>query len=196
MLRRRRAASPKWLEAATIPGASLTHEPCPHIRHTAFDHRRGAAFAPDPGPGPMRTETEHKRWEHFEHMADLGVRGHGATIEEAFEQTALALSAAVSEPGSVRPTVPVGIHCEAPDRELLLVDWLNALVYEMATRDMLFARFEVRIDRWALEATAWGEPIDRARHRPAVEVKGATLTALAVSEATGGGWVAQCVVDV
>ena len=79
---------------------------------------------------------------------------------------------------------------------MLLVDWLNALVYEMATRRMLFSRFEVRLDGTRLHATAWGEPVDVARHRPAVEVKGATYTQLKVARDEQGGWLAQCVVDV
>ena len=79
---------------------------------------------------------------------------------------------------------------------LLLADWLNALVLTMATRNMLFARFEVKIDACALTAKAWGEPLDRDRHRPAVEVKGATYTALSVAQRGDGAWVAQCVVDV
>ncbi len=137
-----------------------------------------------------------KRWEHFPHDADIGVRGIGTTREEAFEQAALALTAVVIDPQVLSPKEPVEISCEAPDDELLLVDWLNALVYEMATRRLLFGRFEVRLDGHRLQARAWGEPIDVARHEPAVEVKGATLTSLRVGREAGGAWVAQCVVDV
>jgi SHS2 domain-containing protein len=90
----------------------------------------------------------------------------------------------------------VPIACEAPTDDLLLVDWLNALVYEMATRRMLFSAFEVSIDGSRLQATAWGEPVDRIRHEPAVEVKGATYTALRVERLEGGQWIVQCVVDV
>jgi tRNA nucleotidyltransferase (CCA-adding enzyme) len=90
----------------------------------------------------------------------------------------------------------VPIVCEAPDDELLLVDWLNALVYEMATRKMLFSRFNVRVNDHLLHATAWGEPVEVARHQPAVEVKGATYTELSVKRDEEGRWVAQCVVDV
>jgi SHS2 domain-containing protein len=93
-------------------------------------------------------------------------------------------------------TTPVEIYAEAPDSEALLVDWLNALVYEMAVRRMVFGRFDVRIDGTALQATAWGEPVDRERHRPAVEVKGATYTELKVYRDASGAWIAQCVVDV
>ena len=82
-----------------------------------------------------------------------------------------------------------------PD-ELLLVDWLNALVYEMATRRMLFSRFVVRLNGHTLHATAWGEPVEVARHQPAVEVKGATYTELAVKQDEEGRWIAQCDVDV
>lgn len=137
-----------------------------------------------------------EHWEHFPHDADVGVRGVGASKEQAFEQAAVALTAAVIEPQVLSPKVPVEVSCEAPDDELLLVDWLNALVYEMAIRRLLFGRFEVHIDGHRLYAKAWGEPIDPARHEPAVEVKGATLTSLSVRQEAGGVWVAQCVVDV
>ena len=66
----------------------------------------------------------------------------------------------------------------------------------MATRDMLFGRFAVAIHDHVLEAKAWGEPLDRVRHQPAIEVKGATYTALSVTQRDDGMWVAQCVVDV
>jgi SHS2 domain-containing protein len=135
-------------------------------------------------------------WEHFAHEADMGVRGVGVTRAEAFEQAALALSAVITDPNTVTPSELVEITCEAPDQELLFADWLNALVYEMATRNMLFGRFEVVIDGRRLHGKAWGEKVDVARHRPAVEVKGATYTALSVSLDENQNWVAQCVVDV
>ncbi len=135
------------------------------------------------------------RWEHFAHEADMGVRGFGASCEEAFAQAALALTAVITEPATVEPRERVDIHCEAPDDEMLFVDWLNALVYEMATRRLLFARFEVHIAGHRLEASAWGEPADVGRHQPAVEVKGATYTALRVAK-ENDEWMAQTVVDV
>lgn len=135
-------------------------------------------------------------WEHFEHGADVGVRGVAPTKEGAFEQAALALTAVVTDPEGVEPRQPVSFSLAAPDEELLLVDWLNALVYEMATRGFLFSRFAVSLRNGHLTATAWGEPLDAARHQPAVEVKGATYTALSLRQAEDGSWVAQCVVDV
>lgn len=134
-------------------------------------------------------------WEHYAHEADLGVRGIGTSKAEAFEQAALALTAAVTDPAAVQPRSRVGLQCEAPDDELLLAEWLNALVYEMATRRMLFSRFAVKLEGNRLAADAWGEPLDAQRHHPAVEVKGATYTTLRVARA-GDAWIAQTVVDV
>ncbi|MCS6877403.1 MAG: archease [Geminicoccaceae bacterium] len=136
------------------------------------------------------------RYEHFVHGADIGVRGIGPTVEEAFVQAARALTAVMVDPDRVTPREPVAIAASAPDLETLLVDWLNALLFETATRHMLFGRFAVRIAGDRLEATAWGEPIDPLRHQPAVEVKGATMTELAVRRLPDGSWLAQCVVDV
>lgn len=142
------------------------------------------------------SETEQARWEHFPHEADIGVRGIGSTREKAFEAAGLGVTAVITDLASVSPMQAVQIACEAPDEELLLVDWLNALVYEMATRKMLFSRFTVHLNDHSLHATAWGEQIEVARHQPAVEVKGATYTALSVKRDEQGRWIAQCVVDV
>jgi SHS2 domain-containing protein len=135
-------------------------------------------------------------WEHFAHDADVGVRGLGPTREAAFEQAALALMQAICDPARIEPREVVEVACEAPDDALLFVDWLNALIFEVATRGVLFARFEVGIDGHRLAGKAWGEPIDPTRHELAVEVKGATYTDLSVAPRPDGGWLAQCVVDV
>lgn len=134
-------------------------------------------------------------WEHFPHDADIGVRGFGAMPAQAFEQAALALTAVVTR-ARVEPVSPVEVKCDAPDVELLFVDWLNAIIYEMAVRNMLFSRFDVRIEGTELTATLWGEPVDIARHAPACEPKGATYTALRVAREDDGTWSAACVVDV
>jgi SHS2 domain-containing protein len=117
-------------------------------------------------------------FENFAHDADIGVRGRGATLAEALANVGRALTAVVTDPASIREVLSVEITCEARDPEELLFDWLNALVFEMATRHVAF-----------------GEPVEVLRHLPAVEVKGATWTGLHVAR-EGGTWVAECVVDV
>lgn len=137
-----------------------------------------------------------RRWEHFEHMADMGVRGIGPSREAAFEEAALAMCAVITDPALVRPEILFEVDCHAPDDEFLLVDWLNALVYQMSAQRMIFSRFEVSVSDGHLHARAWGEVADPIRHHPAVEVKGATFTELKVTRSAEGLWTAQCVVDV
>ena len=98
--------------------------------------------------------------------------------------------------GGNGPDIAVTINCDAPDDEILLVDWLNSIIFEMATRKMLFGLFDVHISGHHLQATAWGEKIKIAKHKPAVEVKGATYTDLRVYRTDNGKWITQCVVDV
>lgn len=135
-------------------------------------------------------------WEHFEHVADIGIRGFGSTPAEAFAQAGLALTALITDPDRVAPRQRVHVELEEEDDlEYLFFDWINAIVYQMSTHHLLFSRYEVRIDGNRLQADLWGEPVDPQRHAPAVEVKGATFTELAVRQ-EGDQWIAQCVVDV
>lgn len=138
---------------------------------------------------------EMRGWEHFEHVADIGVRGFGESPSEAFEQCALAMMAIMTDLSLISDKESIEIGCEEPDPELLLVDWLNAVIYEVATRKMLFGRFKVTIQDGSLKARIWGEQIDVERHHPAVEIKGATYTELALYQVQGR-WIAQCIVDV
>ena len=136
------------------------------------------------------------KWEHFAHEADIGVRGIGPSKEQAFEQAAMALTAVITDLKTIKLEQRVNITCEASDDEMLLVNWLNSLIYEIASRRMLFGRFEIFINKNQLSALAWGEKLDITRHSPAIEVKGATVTNLSVKQDRNGRWIAQCVVDV
>jgi SHS2 domain-containing protein len=152
-------------------------------------------------PASVRTEDLVRKsavsgvgWEHFTHGADIGVRGYGPSLEEAFEQAALALAAVVTDV-PVTPKIAVTVVCEAPDNELLLVEWLDAIIYEMAARRMLFGRFSVSIRGRRLYGTAWGESV-QPRHAPACEPKAATMTELRVARDSEGMWSAGCIIDV
>ena len=134
-------------------------------------------------------------YEHFNHQADIGIKGIGSTIDEAFEQAAMGMMAVICNPRTILPENEVNIFCTAPDEEFLLVDFLNAIIYEMAVRNILFGKFEVTVKGNCLEAKAWGEKSDPQKHQTAVEVKGATYTELEVKQESGK-WTAQCVVDV
>lgn len=104
-------------------------------------------------------------WEHFSHDAEMGARGRGRTKDEAFEQAAPALTALVTE-AEVAARISVQVTCRRSDPELLLVDWLDAIIFEMAVRRMIFGRFAVSIKGDELTGTMWGEPVDVERHAP------------------------------
>ena len=135
-------------------------------------------------------------WEHFSHGSDIGVRGTGSSVEEAFEQAATALTAVVADVVTIEQNEIVEVQCDAPDLELLLVSWLNTVIYEMAVRRMLFSKFRIVLAGCSLTGTLAGERVQPERHRVAVEAKGATVTALRVACDQDGQWVAECVIDV
>jgi SHS2 domain-containing protein len=144
----------------------------------------------------LNTKAVTPYWEHFEHDADIGIRGIAPTLEQAFEQAAVGMTAVITNPDQISTSKAVSIHCEAPDNELLFLDWINELIYEMAVQGLLFRRYQVAINDCILSATAFGEVVDRQKHQPAVEIKGATFTELHVYQQPDGLWVAQCIVDV
>lgn len=136
-----------------------------------------------------------KGWEHFSHAADIGVRGYGQTPQEAFEQGALAMMAVMCDLEKIKQEKEIVIECEDADIELLFADWLNRLIYFVAVENMLFSKFEVRLDGNKLWAKIWGEGVDIKRHQSTVEVKAASYTELKVKK-EDDNWIAQCVVDV
>jgi SHS2 domain-containing protein len=136
------------------------------------------------------------RWEHFEHQADIGVRGFGTTLESAFEQAGMAMVSVMVPLERVAQSTRVMVQCAAPDCELLFADWLNSILREMSVRRMVFSRFCVKIQGGQLSGELWGEAMDSQRHEPSVEVKAATYYALKVGQDVQGQWMAQCVVDV
>src|SRR5512143_3861612 len=113
-----------------------------------------------PAAKPDGPALKDRGWEQFPHDADVGLRGFGPSLEVAFEQAALALTGIVTD-AEIAATTKVEVSCEAPDVELLLVEWLNAIIYEMAVRNMVFGRFKVTIADTRLWGTLWGEPVDQ-----------------------------------
>jgi SHS2 domain-containing protein len=136
------------------------------------------------------------RWEHFDHDADIGIRGIAPTLAQAFEQAAIAMTAVITDHKRVLAAKMIRVCCKAADDELLFYDWINELIYAMDAHDLLFSNFQVTIDNGVLTAKVFGEVIDINKHTPAVEIKGATFTELRVYQNSDGTWVAQCVVDV
>jgi SHS2 domain-containing protein len=135
-------------------------------------------------------------FETFDHTADLGLRIRAVDLGTLFAEAGLALfSAVVEDLGTVIARQKVDVRLDGSDREYLLFDWLRALLYRFDAEHLLFSRFEVHVREDGLEATAWGEPLDRSRHELAHEVKAITYHGLRV-EKVADGWLAEVIVDI
>ncbi len=135
-------------------------------------------------------------WETFDHVADIGIRGIGASVEEAFENGAKALFSLMVDDISmieVEDTVP--IECSSFDLTGLFVAWINELIAQADIKEMVFREFTVEIRGVNLKGSAAGQNWVKSQAGRGIEVKGATFTEALVQE-RDGLWVAQCVVDV
>ncbi len=148
------------------------------------------------GQQTLLHESDRPHWEHFNKQTHMGIRGIGATPEKAFEQAARALTAFITDLECVEPKETITISCQAPDRGLLLVDWLNAVVYKMLVNHMVFCEFEIQLSGHCLNAVVRGERLDRSKHHPAVRVKGVNYKDLSVTKDPAGYWVSQCGIDI
>jgi SHS2 domain-containing protein len=136
-----------------------------------------------------------RNWEHYSHTADMGIRGFGDSIEEAFVNAAVALAAVNVDPEKIQQEVKIQITCHEVDTELLFIAWLSNILYEMSTRKMFFSKFQVTINDGELTGCAWGEKLDLKKHKPVVEIKGISYSDLKVTQ-ENGKWIAQCIVDI
>lgn len=135
-------------------------------------------------------------YELFEHTADLGLRVEAPDLDGLFVEAGRGLVAMiVDNPDAIRPRQEVSFELAGADREFLLFDWLNELLFRFETEHLLFAQFDVRIDAAGLTASARGEPLDRDRHHLSHEVKAITYHHLKVAE-IATGWRAEVIVDI
>lgn len=131
---------------------------------------------------------------YFEHDADAGIIGRGATVEEAFEAAAQAVFSIVTNLDKVQTNTEITFEFEEEDTELALITWLNLLLGKARELGMVFCHFYIKhhSGKWIakVQGEKWHTGLERG-----VEVKGATLTMLSVKR-TGAMWEARCVVDV
>ena len=135
-------------------------------------------------------------YELFEHTADLGLRVRASDLDTLFAEAAACLFTAILEDiGTVEPRQSVTVELSGANREFLLFDWLRDLLLRCDADHMVFGKFEVRVRDDGLTGTAWGEPLDPARHVLAHEVKAITYHELKVIEIEGE-WLAEVIVDI
>lgn len=135
-------------------------------------------------------------FEVIEHTADIGVRAFGTTETEAFQNAAVGMFSLIAELDQVTDSTCFKITVTAEDRETLLVEWLNELLFIHDSQGVLLKRFQITsLDETSLEGMAYGETIDRRRHELIADIKAATYHMLRVNQ-TPDGWTAEVIFDV
>lgn len=140
-----------------------------------------------------------EQYEYLEHTADAKFRAYGKTLEEVFENAALAMFNVMIDTKNISGDVPMEVSLEAPDLEALLVDWLSELLFLFEVEEIVFGEFRVEEIRkvegeYSLKARVAGEKCDPECHPFETEIKAVTYNQLEL-EKTVEGWVAQVVVD-
>ncbi len=132
------------------------------------------------------------RFEEIDHTADVGIRVHGSTVEELFEGAAAGMFSLITDLARVKPVGEIEVRVSADDLPGLMVAWLSELLVLHETQNVLFGKFEVRLDGPALDGKAWGERIDKRRHELKLAIKAVTYHRLAVDPKEG---VAEIIFD-
>ncbi len=135
------------------------------------------------------------KYRQLPHTADLAWRIWGGSLPELFENAAGALVATMTDRRYIRRLEKREIAVESPDRESLLVDWLNHLLYLFDVAGFLGREFQVtKLTDQRLEATAWGERFDPERHPEKTAIKAATYHYLEIRPREDG-WQATVILD-
>ncbi|MFA4645864.1 archease [Pyrococcus kukulkanii] len=141
-----------------------------------------------------------KTWEHYEHTADIGIRGYGDSLEEAFEAVAIALFDVIVNVNKVEKEEVKEIEAEGDDLESLLYNFLEELLVIHDIEGLVFRDFEVKIKKvngkYKLKAKAYGEKFDPEKHEPKEEVKAITYHDMKIEQLPDGRWMAQLVPDI
>jgi SHS2 domain-containing protein len=131
----------------------------------------------------------------IDHTADAGILVIAPTLEGLFETSALALAELITSVDSVSCRTVRQFQFEEDEVEVLLVSWLQELLYLLETEGLIFGRFQVNLRDSLLEASAWGEPFDPDVHTVKTEIKAVTYHQLEVVR-TDRGWQAQVIFDI
>ena len=127
-----------------------------------------------------------KPFEIIEHTADIGIVAYGADIKQVFANAALGLFNLMADLDNLKEGVKREIELSAEDVEILLVEWLNELIYISEVEHVIFKRFEiVELSNTRLKATCFGEKIKAGQHRLKREIKAATYHMLKLNKENG-----------
>jgi SHS2 domain-containing protein len=129
--------------------------------------------------GLEKTSKFEGKFDILEHTADAYIAAHGATMEEAMGNAALAMFEVMTDTDKVAPAQKEEVEVEAEDEYALLYSWLEALLVKFEVEGMVYSKFEVQPiketkDGFKLKAEVWGEKFDVQKHPQKVGVKAVT----------------------
>jgi SHS2 domain-containing protein len=137
-----------------------------------------------------------KAFEIIDHTADIGIIAYGADVKELFSNAALALFSLITEPESIEEKSHLNLKVSSEDRDSLLVEWLNELIYFFDAKHILFNRFDIEsLTHNELKATCHGEDFDPMKHKIKRGVKAATYHMLKLDK-NSDGYKAQIILDI
>ena len=137
-----------------------------------------------------------KAFEIIDHTGDVGVVAYGSDIKQLFSNAALALFSLITERENIAEKLQRNLEISSEDRDSLLVEWLNELIYLFDAEHILFHRFDIEsLSNNQLKATCYGEDIDPSRHEIKLGVKAATYHMLKIDK-DNSGYKVQIIFDV
>ncbi len=129
------------------------------------------------------------------HTPDVGLKAYGNTLKEVFENAAVGMFSLITDIENVKLSLSEEVYVEAEDRESLLVEWLNELIYRFEVKYRIYKRFEIFEwdGEYHLHAVAYGEPLDLGRHQLMTQIKACSYHMLKVER--NDLWLAQVIFD-
>lgn len=128
-----------------------------------------------------------KRFEFFEHTADIGVIAYGKTLKLSFANCAYGMfSILVDNLHNVKTQKTVTIEVSGNDLQEILVAFLSELLYNHTVGNLILKKFNIKeIGNTFLKANASGELYDPERHKILHEIKTVTYHQLKIEEKEG-----------
>ncbi len=129
------------------------------------------------------------KFEFLEHTADILIAAHGQSMEEAFENAALAMFEVMTDTTKIDPVQEDAVEVEAEDEYALLYSWLEALLVKFEVNGMLYSKFKVTSlqdtgEGFKLQAAVWGEKFTADKHPQKVAVKAVTYHRMEIIKET------------
>lgn len=142
----------------------------------------------------MKLIQNYKKYELLDLSGDLAIRVYGADLESLFINAAFALYDAMIEDSIIGDSTSYDVSTQAENRESLLVQWLNELLFLFDAYGFVGNKFELKFNGNSLKAIVKGGVFDPEIHESGLLVKAATYHNLEVKE-TASGFEAMVLLD-